>query len=319
MAYGLEKVTKPKYPIYRQLENYYKYCSQVCAFSPQTMSAKTGYINYFVRFSGITRLEDITNDQIFDWIDHQKNRGNCGRSINHRLAQLKVMLRWQRDDNVVMPNLSISRIPMQKEVPARKNFFTRKQINFALLFAEPKEKLMIKLAFDCGLRIGELVKIKISDINGCKIKIIGKGGKLRWVMMNKTIAKEVEGWIKRENIKNYLWPSPWHEKEHITTEDTRRAMQEVFHKAGFDNFVPHDLRHSFATELKLLGVSTRKIMLAMGHSSEAITERYLSDLDGVTIESIKKELKVQLFKLRVKTFFSVIRYAIPRVELKHSH
>ena len=66
-------------------------------------------------------------------------------------------------------------------------------------------------------------------------------------------------------------------------------MQEVFARAGFDDMRPHDLRHSFATELKLLGVPTRKIQLALGHTTEAITEHYLGDLDAVTIETIQKK------------------------------
>lgn len=312
--YGLSKVTDKKYPIYRQLLNYYKYCSQTCAFSPKTMSAKTNYINYFVKFSGITRLEDISNQQIFDWIDYQKSRNNCGRSINHRLAQLKVMLRWERDDNVQMPNLKISRIPMQKEVPPRKNFFTRKQIQTALLYARGREWLLIKLSFDCGLRIGELVKLRLSDINGRKMKVVGKGSKLRWVIMSKEAKRHLNHWIKQEKISDYLWPA-WSGDGHMCQEEARKEMRSVFMRAGFTNFRPHDLRHSFATELKLIGLPTRKIQMAMGHSSEAITERYLSDLDGASIEEIY-DAKYSSVILRIKSFISAASVILPRITLK---
>ena len=63
------------------------------------------------------------------------------------------------------------------------------------------------------------------------------------------------------------------------------------HAAGFSSrwvsdFRPHDLRHSYATDLKLLGVSTREIQAALGHATESVTERYLSDLDGFNLKSV---------------------------------
>lgn len=287
MPYGLEKITSKDNPIYHQLLDYYHYCHQVCAMSPQTMSSKIHHINYFVSFSKIKSLEEISNKLIYDWIDYQKSRGNSGRSINNRLSQLKVMLRWQRDDNIMMPNLKISRIVMQNEVPPRKNYFSREQIKKVLRHAKLREWLMIKISFDCGLRIGELLNIRLVDIYGCKIRIIGKGNKLRWTVMSKEARAKLNVWIQQEKIKDYLWPNLLG-KAPISQEEARRAMRKVFQLAGYHNFCPHDLRHSYATDLKKLGLSTRQIQMVMGHASEATTERYLSDLDGLNIEEIYK-------------------------------
>lgn len=285
MAYGLEKITTKSSPIYQQLSNYYRYCGQICAMSEQTMATKIHHINYFVKFTRISRLEDISNQQIYDWVDYQKSRGNSGRSINNRLAQLKVMLRWQRDDNVIMPNLKIARIAMQKEFPPRKNYFSREEIQEVLAYADLREWLMIKLSFDCGLRIGELLNIRLNDIFGTKIRIIGKGSKLRWAIMSQESREKLNQWIASENILDFLWPNLLN-TGHVSQEDARNAMRKVFRKAGFNDFCPHDLRHSYATDLKKLGLPTRKIQMAMGHASEATTERYLSDLDGLNIEEI---------------------------------
>ena len=251
-----------------------------------TMAAKMDGINYFVRFTKITDLKDITNQMIDDWVDHMNSRNNTGRTINNRLAQLKVMLRWQRDDNVSMPNLKISRIITQKEVPPRKVFFTREEIGKALAMADRREWLMIKLAFDCGLRISELRNLRLSDIHGKRMRIVGKGQKLRYVVMSDDARIRLDDWISRENIKDYLWPSASRKASPICDAEMRSAMRKVFNSAGFNDFRPHDLRHSYATDLKRLGLSTRKIQVGMGHSSEAITERYLSDLDGFNVDEI---------------------------------
>lgn len=315
MAYGLENVANQKDPIYQQLFIFYEYCEQVLAYTQSTMADKTHAVNNFIKFSGLKNLEDITNQQIYDWVKWHKERGNAARSINNYLHQLKAMLKWQKDENVEMPNLKISRISFQKEAPARKNWFTRRQIKLALLYADPREWLMISLSFDCGLRIEELMNLKVSDISGRKVKIIGKGHRLRWGMMSRKTKRRLKKWIKRERIEDYLWRGR-NGIGHLGQEKARQLMEEVFTNAGFDNFRPHDLRHSFATELKLLGLPTRKIQLALGHTSEAITEHYLSDLDGVTIENIRKEVSFALVRLRIRAFFANLFYILPRITIK---
>ena len=298
MAYGLEKITSPEVPIYKQLMEYYRFCEYTCRMSSNTMAVKTGAINYFVDYTGIEKLEDINNQMIYEWVDHMASRGNTGRSINGRLQQLRVMLKWQRDDNVLMPDLKISRIVMQKEVPPRKVFFTREEINSALALADRREWLMIKLAFDCGLRISELRNLRLSDIHEKRMRIVGKCSKLRYVIMSDDARIRLDDWIQREGITDYLWPNKTNGKP-ICDYDMRKAMKKPFKAAGFNNFRPHDLRHSYATELKQLGVPTRQIQVGMGHSSEAITEKYLSDLDGFNVDEIYK-----------------VKYAVPELALR---
>lgn len=318
MTYGLENVTSPKYPIYQQLFTFYEYCEQVLAYTSKTMNGKTQSVNDFIKFSGLKRLEDIDNQQIYDWVKYHKEvRGNTARSVNNYLHQLKAMLKWQKEENIEMPNLKLSRISFQKEAPARKNWFTRQQIKLALLYAKPREWLLISLSFDCGLRIEELMNLRLADINGRKVKIIGKGNRLRWVMMSRKTRRRLTRWIKKEGITDYLWEGRY--EGHLGQQKARMMMEEVFAKAGFNNFRPHDLRHSFATELKLLGLSTRKIQLALGHTTEAITEHYLSDLDGVTIENIRKEVTMPLIKLKVRAFFANLFYILPRITLKSAN
>ena len=284
MAYRLEKIVPEDTPIYQQLTNYYKFCDR-CRMSRATMATKTIDINYFVKFSGIKNLEEINNQQIDEWVDDMIARGNSGRSINCRLTQLRAMLKWQRDDNIIMPNLKISRIVMQKEMPPRKVFFSREEINKALSMANRREWLMIKLAFDCGLRISELRNLRLENIQGRKMRIVGKCSKLRFVMMSEEARTRLDDYIQREDIVDYLWTNKKCDRP-ICDVEMRNAMKAPFIAAGFRNFRPHDLRHSYATELKQLGVPTRQIQIGMGHSSEAITERYLSDLDGFNIDEI---------------------------------
>lgn len=315
MTYGLEKIVSPEQPIYQQVLDFYNFSRQVRGFTKQTMNTKINSVNDFIRFSKVERVEDITNQQIFDWIDWHKSKGNSGRSINNYIYQLQTMLKWQKDENIQMPGLKLSRITLQKEEPARKQYYTRQQIQMASLFADRRTKLMIMLSFDCGLRIEEMVSLRLSHIHGRKVKIIGKGRKLRWVMMSRKTKRQLKRWVATNKIEDYIWVGR-NGKGHVCQEDARKAMENAFKMAGFDNFRPHDLRHSFATELKMLGLPTRKIQLALGHSTEAITEHYLSDLDGITIEDIEREVRIPLIRAKIKAGVGNLLYILPRLTIK---
>ncbi len=318
MCYGLEKVTSPNTPIYKQLLEYYEFCEKVRGFTKKTMETKTAEINRFAKYSGLEDLKEVSNDDVFRFVAMLKDHNNTGRSINNYTYQIQSMLKWQRDDGLEMPKLKLSRIVLQKEKAARKNWFTRQQIELALLYAKPREWLMIALSFDCGLRIEEMVSLRVEQIKGRKIKIVGKGGKLRWVMMSKKTLRRLKVYLEREGIKDWLWPSRQSAGEHIRQDSARNMMAAVFKKAGFNNFRPHDLRHSFATELKLMGLPTRRIQLAMGHTTEGITEKYLSDLEGVTIEDICKDLRFSFVKVKAKSLVANVLYILPRIRIDHS-
>lgn len=280
MPYNLELVTTSRHPIFRQISQYYSFCEQIRRMTPVTVLSKTYVLNNFVQVSEITDLRKISNQDILSWIDYQYSRGNSGRSINVRLAHLKAMLRWQSEMGLKMPQLQLPLIPKVKESPPRKNYFTRDQIQLVLSQANEIEWLLVSLGFDCGLRISEIQNLRLSDLHSNYIDIIGKGQKRRHAYLNDVVIQRLAVWVRRNNIIAYLWPSPITPNRPLATCSIRKYMREAFARVGLVNFCPHDLRHSYATDLKNLGIPTRQIQAGLGHSSERVTEQYLSDLDG---------------------------------------
>jgi len=250
------------------------------------MQSKVYTINSFIYFTGLTDLRKISNQHVYEWMRNQSQRGNTGRTINDRLAHLLAMLHWQQDMNLSMSQLRLGLITKTKEESPRKVYFTRQQIDTVLTYANMQEWLFIRLAFDCGLRISELQKLRLSNIHDNRILINGKGSKNRYAFLSSETQTRLQQWILEQNITNYVWPSPTREHQPLATCTIRQNMQKVFAKAGFNDFCPHDLRHSYATDLKQLGIPTRKIQAGLGHASEATTERYLSDLDGLDLYEI---------------------------------
>lgn len=275
-----------RYNIQKQVASYYDFCQQVRHMTRNTMLSKTYAINDFVRSSRLTDLHKISNQDIYRWINLQTERGNSGRSINDRLAHLKAMLRWQKDMNLEMPKLKLALIVKVVEAPPRKNFFSRQQIEQVLAQANQLEWLLVSLAFDCGLRISELRHLQLTDIEDDRINIIGKGLKRRYAYLRPEARRRLTIWIKNQEISDYLWPSPLSPERPLAVCTIRKYMRNAFLRAGVIDFCLHDLRHSYATDLKQLGVSTRQIQAGLGHASEVTTERYLSDLDGFNLREI---------------------------------
>lgn len=286
MSYHLETVCRKNGAIYRQIYAYYNYCESIRQMSRVTMASKVYSINDFVCVTKLSDLRKIRNQHINTWINAQRQRNNSGRSINDRLAHLKAMLRWQRDMDLRMPQLKLGLIPKVAEVPARKVCFSRYEVEQVLKYANELDWLIISLCFDCGLRISELRNLKPCHLHGDRLYIIGKGRKSRHVFLRHETQLRLFRWLKQHHDAKFFWESPLRPGEPLTTYTLRIHMKQCFKRAGIEDFCPHDLRHSYATDLKHLGVSTRHIQAALGHATEAVTEKYLSDLEGFDLREV---------------------------------
>lgn len=280
--------------IEKQCEEYFYFCEAVKGQSPTTMRSKRYNINRFIKFSGVKSLEEITNKQINDWMASMTERGISGRSVNDAMMPLVAMLRWQKDMGATLPNVRLGLIVKRKELPPRQVYFPREKVDEVLKYADQAEWLMIKLCFECGLRVTELASIQLADIEGKKIQIVGKGGYKRFVFIDDEMENRLKYWIKRTGAKKYLWPTSLHGQETpMNSFHVRRRMKLPFERAGINNFYPHALRHSFATDLQRNGASIGEIKIALGHKHEGTTERYMHNLDGYDAERIWNQYKFQ--------------------------
>lgn len=144
-----------------------------------------------------------------------------------------------------------------------------------------RNKLIIQFFYSTGLRVGELVNVKVADIDlvNCQLNVWGKGSKERIVIIDKVTINEVKKYLASRFTKSeYLFPNT---KSKIDKPLTTRAVQKMIQKCGVDaglnkKVTPHSLRHSFATHLLRKGMSMRYIQELMGHESIATTQIYIS-------------------------------------------
>jgi integrase/recombinase XerD len=147
-----------------------------------------------------------------------------------------------------------------------------------------RNRAMLETLYGCGLRVSELVSLKISDLffDEGFIKITGKGNKQRFVPIGSYTQKYIE--IYKDNVRSHLNIQKGHEDTLFLNRRGRqltRAMiftilKELAVKIDLNKTIsPHTFRHSFATHLLENGADLRSIQLMLGHESITTTEIYV--------------------------------------------
>lgn len=264
----------------KQIDEYLNYCKNVRRMSEQTLHGKRWICREFLKTIKIDSLSELSNKHINEWIAEQTARGCSGRTINSRLVNLVAMLRYFQDMGISFPKLKLRLIVKCKEQPPRRVYYTREQIEQVLRHADHLEWLLIKLCFDCGLRISELRNLRLMNLNGRMVTFIGKGSKARESYMSKEAKNRLDDWIQRNRISDFIWVRTPGKNEPMSVEDIRYLMRKPFYQAGFKNFYPHALRHSFATDIQKHGASLMETKEMLGHARIETTERYVHGLEG---------------------------------------
>ena len=150
-----------------------------------------------------------------------------------------------------------------------------------------RDRLIIEMLYATGVRVSELVNIKLSDIdfNNKRIVVCGKGNKERVVYYGdyakEVLDKYLETHIRKDN--NYLFLNS--KGEQITDGGIRYIIDNIMKKLSIKTHVtPHVLRHTFATDMLNNGCDIKVVQELLGHSSLKATEIYTH----VTNERLKE-------------------------------
>ena len=148
-----------------------------------------------------------------------------------------------------------------------------------LLDAAPnlKYKAALGVAYGAGLRVSEVVSLKISDIDSARMVIRveqGKGRKDRYAMLSEHLLGLLRAYWRESRPRGWLFPGR-NPVDPLTTRQLRRVCHDVAQTAGIDKRVSmHTLRHSFATHLLEQKVDIRVIQVLLGHKKLETTALY---------------------------------------------
>ncbi len=145
-----------------------------------------------------------------------------------------------------------------------------------------RNKAIIEVLFSCGLRVSELVNLKLSDLflDDKFVRVIGKGNKERLVPISGEAIKELEYWYRDRNLmqikpgeQDYVFLN--RRGSHLTRTMILIMIKKYAEIAGIKKTIsPHTLRHSFATALLKGGADLRAIQAMLGHENIGTTEVY---------------------------------------------
>lgn len=181
--------------------------------------------------------------------------------------------------------------------PSRKsyslpNYLTKEEVRKLIAKVENiKHRCIIKLLYGSGLRLSELLHLKVSDIDS-KSMIIhirkSKGNKDRVVMLSNSLLQELRIYFKKHKPNDFLFEGQT--GGIYSAKSVQMVVKKAASKAGIKKQVtPHTLRHSFATHLLESGTDVRFIQELLGHNSIKTTEIY-THITNISKSKIKSPL-----------------------------
>ena len=170
-------------------------------------------------------------------------------------------------------------IPPRKQQTRLPEIFSFKELERLFVSASsPKRRALLMTTYAAGLRVSEVVNLKVSDIDGERMTIRveqGKGNKDRYTILSKRLLEELRLYWKMYRPRIWLFPSQNPKKSmHIGT--AQKIYYQEKERAGLTKGRGiHTLRHCFATHLLEAGTDLRTIQIMMGHNSITTTMVYL--------------------------------------------
>lgn len=270
-----------KMTILKQIDDYLNWCREVRGFTDQTIRGKTWVLRFFVSETGVASANEITNEVVELFIKRLLKRGNNELVVNLRITVVTSFTKWLKESGRADPPLLPSLVKKLKGNLAKPRvFYTRQQIEEVLSTTEDEMTwLLIAIGFDTGMRLSELANLQTCNIHGSRLNFLGKGKKLREVWLSAKTSARLHEWLgKGAATRKWVWDNGWDLP--YSDESLRMRMKSAFAKAGYYDFYPHTLRHSFATDIQKKGADVMEICAMMGHANVATTQRYLHGFEG---------------------------------------
>lgn len=228
-------------------------------------------------------LLTISTNEIRDFL---YNSGVSARTRAHYLTVINSFYQYLINNNLRKDN-PVETIKLPKLAKKLPNFLTVEEVD-KLLNITPTKPIdyrniaMLETLYASGLRVSELVNLKISniDFNECILRIYGKGKKERIVPINDTSKSALENYL--HHYRDYLLKGKTSEYVFINNfgnvisrQGFFKILKKICEENGINKTVsPHTLRHSFATHLLNNGADLRVIQELLGHSNLTTTQIY---------------------------------------------
>lgn len=243
-------------------------------YSDNTIHTYTEALRVFMRYFYGRSLSDITNDDLIDFNNDYILKRKLSLSYQNQIINAIKLYYRHIQKNALDPELA-ARPRTEKTLP---NVLSKEEIKRILqALTNPKHKAMLSLIYSCGLRCGELLALRPTDIDSNRRLIWirkGKGKKDRVVPLSAKIIELLRAYYLGYRPKVYLFEGQF-PGEPYSKRSLQNVLKQAIEKADIRKPVTlHWLRHSYATHLLEAGTNLRYIQEILGHNSPKTTQIY---------------------------------------------
>lgn len=270
----------------KYLSEYLEYLKYQKNYSDETIHSYSIDIEEFLDYinSECINICEVGYDVVKAWLIHLDEKKNKSTTVSRKISSLRGFYKYLINNKVIDSN-PFSLVSLPKKERHLPRFFYYNELEE--MFQVPKlntalgqrDRLLLEMLYATGVRVSELVNIKVSDINGEEIKVLGKGNKERIVEFGDYAESILELYLKEGykslNVKKseYLFLNNRGGK--LTTRGVRYILDNIINKTTIDKKIsPHMLRHTFATHLLNEGCDLLTVQELLGHESLTATSIY---------------------------------------------
>lgn len=255
-------------------------------YSSKTIKA---YLYYNENFLGHIKKKpsEVSTEDVKDYLFYLAEKGKSASTLNLAINALKFCY-----GEILKRNFAyeIRRPKKDKKLPV---VLSQEEVSRILSrVSNIKHKTILMLMYSAGLRVSEVARLRIGNIDTERklIHIEGaKGRKDRYTILSGVALDALKAYLAAYTPESWLFPGP-KDGSHITTRTVQRIFEDAVKRADIDKDVSvHSLRHSFATHLLESGVDLRYIQELLGHKSSKTTEVY-THVSNRNIGKIKSPL-----------------------------
>ncbi len=274
-------------------ENYVRKLKEL-RYSKHTMDSYTDLFEEFINYYDEIPINDISEEMIIGFLQYLvTERGVSTSYQNQSINAIKFY--YERVLGGARKMYYIERPREEKFLP---EVLSEEEITAILNVTENlKHKAVLMTIYSAGLRISELINLKIKDIDSQRMQIRiqqGKGKKDRYTILGNTTLEILRKYVSYYHPKEWLFEGS--NSGQYSTTSIKKALKTALDKTGIKKHITvHCLRHSFATHLLEAGTDLRYIQSLLGHENTKTTEIYTH----ITTKGFD-QIKSPLDKLKIK-------------------
>lgn len=266
--------------------NFLSYLQTEKRYSEHTRLAYQVDIDQFLDYTLVTNekeLEEINSMVIRGWMVDLIDKNYSKRSVNRKLSSLRSFFKWLQKESIlkVNPMVKIQGPKSEKRLPsfARTSDLSEEKMEelFDDTFEGIRNRLMIEIFYQTGIRLNELINLKNADIEKDRIKVIGKRSKERLIPITSKLFSVIESYrIQTKSLglrSDYLFIRKNGDK--IYPKLVYRIINSYLGLVtNLDKCSPHVLRHTFATHMLNNGAGLETLKDLLGHANLSATQVY---------------------------------------------